>query len=173
MISQAEMMGIIATEACEAINLPRKTLQELIAEEARSWKGTPFFGHQAIKGVGSDCVQTALAIFQNVGALPKDITLPQYRLSDGHQINDSIIIAWLSCSTYFSAINESPDMGDLVTMKWGRVEHHVGVMTGKLTFIQATERYGVVERDLRDSTWSKILRSTWRLRQLCSEAQMQ
>ena len=143
------------------------TTPERVAEVARSWIGTPFYPHAAKKGVGADCVQLALEIYIEAGVLPAGTTLPKYSLDAGDHRDESMVIQWLSASPDFEPESEHPTLGSLITLNVGRVVHHVGIMTGATLFVQSIRRYGVVERDLRDSTWSSRLRGSWKPKALC------
>jgi cell wall-associated NlpC family hydrolase len=133
-----------------------------VAKVARSWIGTPFYAHQAVKGVGTDCIHLARAVFEESGLLkPGESKFPEYALDGGEHYDCSKIVSWLSQSPKFRQKSEVPEAGDLITISAGRVVHHVGVMTGPSQFVQALRRYGVVEVDLRDETWMKRLRSVW------------
>ena len=138
-----------------------ETRAALVAE-ARRWLGTPFQPHQAVRGVGADCVQFALAIYKAVGHLPESTELPTYRLGQGDHLDSSIVKVWLSQSPYFAPEEGWPQPGSLLTMRVGRVEHHVGIMVTHQTFIHSMRRYGVAELSLKDSTFLGKLRTTWR-----------
>lgn len=155
--------------ASESSNLSRGTK---IASIARSWLGTPFFPHQAIKGVGCDCVQLARAIYVEAGHAPETVVFPKYSLDGGYHLGRSTVISFLeecglfSCSWDHEIDRHAPpptiQPGDLLTFKIGRVPHHVGIAVGGGKFIHAIRDYGVIECDLRDSTWASRLRSVWR-----------
>lgn len=135
---------------------------ERIIEEARSWIGTPFYPHVAIKGVGADCVTFALRVFQSAGAIPESQALPEYSLDGGSHLQESAVTNWLAATGYFHKVQTAPGIGDVITFKVGRVDHHVGIVVAKTKFVHCIRRYGVVESDLRDETWSSRLKSIWR-----------
>ena len=141
-----------------------------VTKVARSWVGTPFYPHCCKKGVGVDCVHLALAVYKEAGVLPDDLELPHYTLDGGEHLHDSLVVQWLARSPLFVVSSEMPCEGELLVIRYARVEHHVGVMTEGTKFVQAVRHGGVVERDMRDSTWSSRLRGCWRPVNLCSEA---
>lgn len=137
------------------------TLERMIvADIAAKWIGTPFYPHMAKRGIGADCVHMALEIFKESGLIPKDTTLPSYRLDSGDHLDSSIVLKWLESSGLMEKV-EDMQPGGLVVLKVGRVEHHVGVAISSFKFVQAIRRYGVIESDLRDSTWAQRIRSYW------------
>jgi len=135
--------------------------QERIVAAARSWIGTPFFPHMALKGVGADCVQLAHAIYQEAGVAPEGSELPAYRLGDGDCLDASLVTQWVERATWFDKA-EQAEPGDLVTLRVARVSHHVGVVTGATTFVQALRRYGVREWRLDEPTWHTRIEQFWR-----------
>lgn len=48
-----------------------------IVAEARSWIGTPYHHHAAIKGVGTDCAMILNAVYSSVGLIPP-VSIPEY-----------------------------------------------------------------------------------------------
>lgn len=135
-----------------------------VAQIARQWIGTKFFPHAAKKGVGADCVNMALTIYQEAGCLPPDIKFPAYTMDGGDHAESSKILDWLGATAFFQAAPGLPQVGDLLVLKIGKVAYHVGVMCGPTTFVHALRHYGVTEGDLRDSTWSTRLCSTWNIK---------
>lgn len=133
-----------------------------VIAEARSWLGTPFYPHMAQKKVGADCVHLALAIYKACKVLPADVELPDYSLGNSDHLDRSIVIHWLASSRWFAPHDGMPEPGMLITLKVGRVEHHVGISVGPGKFVHSVRNYGVIESDLRDSTWKDRLRSVWR-----------
>jgi cell wall-associated NlpC family hydrolase len=131
------------------------------AAEALTWVGTPFAPHTKAKGVGCDCVQLALGIYQAAGLIPEGEQFPPYRLDVSAHLDQSVVLEWLEDSGYFE-IAPAPEAGALVAFKFGRVVHHVGVLVGPAEFVHCWKRYGTVKNTLEDPTWSKRLDSVWR-----------
>lgn len=136
-------------------------MRESIVEEARSWIGTPFYPHVAIKGVGADCVTFALRVFQGVGLIPQSESLPKYALDGGSHLPASQVIEWLKACGWFVEISGAPLAGDVVTFRVGKVVHHVGIAITDMKFVHCIRRYGVIESDLRDETWKSRLQTIW------------
>jgi cell wall-associated NlpC family hydrolase len=139
------------------------TFPEKVARIARTWIGTPFYPHQARKGVGCDCVSMARAVFEEAGLVPSnEKPFPQYDMGGSDHLKSSLVVEWLATCKWFEPRDGMPRQGDVVTFAVGKVAHHVGIMVTDKMFVQAIRRYGVVELPLRDSTWSKRLRTVWR-----------
>lgn len=132
-----------------------------VANVARSWIGTPFYPHCAIKGVGADCVQCVLGIYKEAGLIPIDTTLPRYYVGNGEHLQDSIVQNWIATCAQFSP-EEVASAGSLITLRIGRVSHHVAVMETDRHFIHCIRWRGVVRSDLSDATFASRLASIWR-----------
>lgn len=137
-------------------------LRQRIAQIARTWVKTPFYPHIARKGIGADCVNLGLAIFKEAGHIPAHVELPPYRLDAGDHLQSSLVLEWLARSPYFEPEEGMPQPGSVITLKIGKVDHHIGVVVDGNSFVHAIRDYGVVLGDLRDSTWMKRLRTCWR-----------
>ena len=96
------------------------------AAEALTWVGTPFAPHARTKGIGCDCVQLALGIFQAAGVVPATEEFPPYRLDVSAHLDRSVVLDWLRSSGYFVP-EQSVEPGCLLAFTFGRVVHHVGV----------------------------------------------
>lgn len=138
---------------------------EIVSAEAVKWVGTPFAAKMpAVRGVGADCVQLALAIYKRAGVLPDGVQLPEYRLDGGQYTRVSVIVAWMDGPgrEWFERC-QWPETGGLVAFRVVAVAHHVGVLVSPRAFVHSMRRYGVVESDIFDSTWSRRADGFWRL----------
>ena len=52
-----------------------KQISDLIIQEARTWVGTRYHDHARIKGVGVDCAQLLVGVFEGTGLAP-DVPVP-------------------------------------------------------------------------------------------------
>lgn len=136
------------------------TTREKLSTIARTWISTPFYPHMAKRGVGADCVQLVFSIYKEAGLIADDATLPKYSLAGGEHLHQSIVLNWLSTCGYVQP-EQTPDAGSVITFKIGKVDHHVGIMINSNLFIHSARRFGVIEGDLRDSTFAKRLQTCW------------
>jgi cell wall-associated NlpC family hydrolase len=56
----------------------KNPIRKKIAEEALTWRKTPYHDHAGIKFVGVDCAHFPLRVFQAVDRIPKDFVVPYY-----------------------------------------------------------------------------------------------
>jgi cell wall-associated NlpC family hydrolase len=100
--------------------------RDRIDELAREWVGTPFHDHARLKGVGTDCAQILLAIFEEAGFIPPtDVGhySPQWFL---HQ-KEERYLSWMKKFAHEIA----PDRvrhGDVVLYKIGHVFAHGAIV---------------------------------------------
>ena len=53
-------------------------IRQAIIKEALSWRFTPYSDHNGVKGVGCDCAYFPLRVFQAVGLIDKNYSIPYY-----------------------------------------------------------------------------------------------
>ncbi len=138
--------------------------QRRLVEVARSWLGTPFHPHAAIRGVGVDCVHLLAEIYRETG-LFAGYELPRYTMGGGDHADVSLVISWLEAHPRFRRIDlafEALAAGDLVTFRLGRVAHHVGLVLGDRTFLHAIRDCGVLESRIDEKTYARRLLQAYR-----------
>jgi cell wall-associated NlpC family hydrolase len=108
--------------------------RQMVISEAESWLKTPFHHEARVKGAGVDCGQLLIAVYSAVGFMPTDYQLEHYA-PDFAQHRD---YEWyLSIVEKFSHEILSPDPGDIVLFKWGRLYSHGGIVTSWPQIIHA------------------------------------
>ena len=131
---------------------------------ARSWLGTPFHPHAAIRGVGVDCVHLLAEIYRETG-LFAGYELPRYTMGGGDHADVSLVVSWLEAHPRFRRLDLAADTlaaGDLVTFRLGRVAHHVGLMLSEKTFLHAIRDCGVLESRIDEKTYARRLLQAYR-----------
>lgn len=144
--------------------MTEQSIRDAAVKQARRWIGTPFYPQQARIGVGCDCVSMAMEIYKAAGLLPDGLSLPTYSVAQ----DGGLVQQWLSTSPYFAPEDGWPKPGSLVTIRIGKMPHHVGIMEDDHHIINALRRYGVIRSSLRDSTFSSRLAGSWK--PVCLEA---
>jgi cell wall-associated NlpC family hydrolase len=80
-------------------------------------------------------------------------------MDGGEHRGTSQVLEWLDACPRFARVQlPAPPafaVGDLLAFRLGRVAHHVGLVTGRHTFIHAMRNYGVIESRLDDPTFAK------------------
>jgi cell wall-associated NlpC family hydrolase len=97
-----------------------------VEDEARTWLGTPYHSNARLRGIGVDCAQLPIAVFNALGVIPK--LDPEY-VADWHlHRSEEKYVEWVL--RYAREIKrEEVGQGDLVLWKFGRTYSHGGIVT--------------------------------------------
>lgn len=141
-------------------------------DEARSWINTPFHHNAKIKGVGVDCVNHVVAVFEALGMMPADFSMPNY-----DTVHDGTELISL-CDKYLIRISqEQLKPADLVAVAMDEVPQHLGIVGnyrhGGLSIIHASNARScrparVIETRLMFSIHFKFV-AGFRVKELVSE----
>jgi cell wall-associated NlpC family hydrolase len=96
-----------------------------VVAEARTWLRTPYAPLARIKGVGVDCAQILIAVFEACGLVPAPdvgIYSPEWHLHHSAEI----YLGWI---TQYCAQVETPQPGDIALFRYGRCVSHSGIIT--------------------------------------------
>jgi NlpC/P60 family putative phage cell wall peptidase len=134
---------------------------ESVVVEARSWVGTPYHDHAALKGVGCDCLGLMVGLYRNlIGPLP--IEIPPYRgdWADA-QTGDLLIEAGRKLFTTRKS-SDSYQAADILVFRLrpDLAAKHLALVSGPDTMIHAYERAGVVEATLAP-WWRRRIAATF------------
>ena len=125
--------------------------------ECAAWKGTPFAAHSAIIGAGGDCVRTAAAIYQAVGAIGP-IDWPRYRI---HGEEAEYLLARMdACPGLVRTASESganPNPGDCLVGKAKDGVLHIAIHEGEGFIWHMSRRLGWCRRHVQ------VARRAWEL----------
>jgi cell wall-associated NlpC family hydrolase len=96
-----------------------------IAQTALAWRGTPYHPHARILGVGVDCAQILIDVFERCemvsgiepGAYPRDWHLHR---------SEEAYIEWLTVAGAREV--DRPDIGDVGLFRFGRTYSHSGIV---------------------------------------------
>jgi cell wall-associated NlpC family hydrolase len=118
--------------------------EDIVVNEARSWKGTPYVARQCVKGVGADCgtfLHHCYSLVFPLGPMPRDYAVDWARHSD-----EELYLNWIA--SYADEVDR-PIYGGLGTWLFGRAYAHGGFVTDKGTIIHAYGRteMGKVKED--------------------------
>lgn len=126
------------------LNGHQKIIQEIILEEAVSWKGTPYRNGCKEKGKAVDCAQFGSIPYKTAGIIPYNKIVPSAGATavydkniDPNEFHDFVVL-------YAEPIKFDDRMpGDLVTFYSCNIEHHVGIISTIDNMIDATNAGGV------------------------------
>lgn len=129
-----------------------------VLEEARSWLGTPFHHHQAVKGRGVDCAMFLVSVYHAVGLVP-EIVLDPYA-PDWH-LHCSMERFLTRVGEYAQKV-DSPQSADVALYRYGRCISHGAIVENPGYIIHAYTTAGAVVRT-EMSSMNNRLAGFWRL----------
>ena len=121
---------------------------------ARGWIGTPYHDQASLKGVGTDCLGLARAVWREVVG-PEPATVPAYTRDWGEVGGREVLAeganAWLLPIPVRAA---GPGSVVLFRMARGAIAKHIGILTEAQTFVHAYQAVGVIEEPLTQA-WAR------------------
>jgi cell wall-associated NlpC family hydrolase len=136
-------------------------LTQRVREEALSWVGTPWHHAARVKGVGVDCGQLLIAVFQAVGMLEKDFS-PGFYPPDWmlHSANGGNEFYLKMLEDRCDRVGGVWQVGDVLTYRRGRAVAHSAVYIGQGEMVHAGLD-GVLREPVRND---HRFAGAWRLR---------
>ena len=117
--------------------MERGELREKIRIDALSWVGTPFHHEAMVKGVGVDCIHLLVAVFSEVGMLPK--VKPEHYAPDWC-LHSSREILLEGIKQYAVEVQTPWMVGDILVYRYGRAASHCGIYIGDNQIVHAANR---------------------------------
>ena len=122
----------------------------IIIDEARSWLNTPYHSGAKIKGVGVDCGQLLIAVYENAGLLTIGECDPGYYSNEWHlHKSEEKYLGWVQ--KYCDVIDRESQPGDIALFKFGRCISHGGIMISENKLIHAYFGMGVIVSEINES----------------------
>lgn len=110
---------------------------------AKTWIGTPYHSGARKKGVGVDCGQILIAVYEEMGALQPGECNPGYYPHDRHlHRTEEKYLEWLM--KYCDQVKGDPLPGDIVMFKFGKSSSHSAIVVEWPFVIHAYVRLGVI-----------------------------
>jgi cell wall-associated NlpC family hydrolase len=134
-----------------------------VVEEAKSWIGTRYVSGQAVKGKrgGTDCGMLLVAVYANVGLIPKEFDprpySPQWHVHRNEEKYMNYVLGF--AKEVEGPPERKPLPGDLVMFKIGRVFAHGAIVINWPLVIHAVGNDSVQPDDVSRQTTGK--RALW------------
>lgn len=142
------------------------TWREKVLQEAESWKRTPYHSGAKLKGIGVDCGQLLIAVYENAGVIPVGECDPGPYSPEWHlHRNEEKYLSWVQ--KYCQLIEGEALPGDIAVFQFGRTVSHAGIVIEWPRIIHAYVGMGVIvsninESILQDSKGQSRLRGIYR-----------
>ena len=123
--------------------------QERVRSEALTWLGTPYHHQGRVKGVGVDCGQILIAIYEKTGILPIGECEPGYYPADWALHNsEEKYLAWVQ--KYCDPVSEA-QVGDIVLFQFGRCISHAGIVIEWPIILHSFIQLGVILSSIHET----------------------
>ena len=137
-------------------NFKMNARRQNILDIARDWIGTPYMHQTSLKGVGCDCLGLIRGVWREIyGGEPEKI--PNYT-SDWSEVNGQESLLLAAQKHCRPIVKEEIAAGDILLfrMRKNSPAKHMGILSGKDSFIHAYEGNNVVESPLNEF-WIKAI----------------
>ncbi len=144
------------------------TWQEKVVQEAMTWLKTPYHSGARIKGVGVDCGQILIAVYEAAGVLQPGECNPGDYIPDRHlHRSEEKYLEWIN--RYCERVDGAPEPGDIAMFHFGRSNSHSAIVIKWPLVLHAYVRLGVIlsnvnEALLNDDSGRSRLRGVYRPR---------
>lgn len=100
--------------------------REAVWREAESWLRTPYHGHGRLKGIGVDCAQFPILVYNTVGLIP--LLEPEYSDQWHVHFDREVFVEWVLKYAREVASAEAAGLGGLGVWKFGRAYSHGAIL---------------------------------------------
>lgn len=141
--------------------------REQVVKEAGTWLGTPYHSGARLKGVGVDCGQLLIAVYEAVGLLPTGDCEPGQYSPEWHlHRSEEKYLNWVK---RYCLATTQPLPGDIAVFQYGRCISHAGIVVKWPQIIHAYVQLGVLvskvdEALLADRRGVSRLRGIYRMK---------
>jgi len=133
-----------------------RTAPARIVKAARRWIGTPYHDQASVCGVGCDCLGLLRGVWRDVVG-PEPMPVPPYS-RDWGEAGPVEVLAEAARAAMQELDVADARTGDVILfrMRAGAIAKHVGILSGRKSFIHAYERTGVIEDHLTPAWQRRI-----------------
>lgn len=124
--------------------------KEKIINEALSWLNTPYHSEAKIKGVGVDCGQFLLGVYENVGYLKPGECIPEHYPHDRHlHRSEEKYMEYIL--KFCDPVDGEPQPGDIAMFRYGKSSSHSAIVIDWPWVIHSYVRLGVIKSNANES----------------------
>jgi cell wall-associated NlpC family hydrolase len=121
-----------------------------VVAEAKTWLRTPYHSGARKKGVGVDCGQLLIAVYETAGIIKQGDCNPGYYSNEWHlHRSEELYLGWVE--KYCDQITDQPQSGDIALFKYGRCVSHGGLVSVWPRIIHAYVGMGVITSDVNET----------------------
>lgn len=124
--------------------------RETVVAEAKAWLNTPYHSGARLKGVGVDCGQLLIGVYENAGFLKPGECEPGPYAFDWHlHRSEEKYLSWVQ--KYCELIDGDPLPGDIAVFQFGRCVSHAGIVVAWPVIIHAYVGMGVIMSSINEA----------------------
>ena len=124
--------------------------QNELVHEIKSWLNTPYHSSAKIKGIGVDCGQLLIAVYEKVGLLKQGECNPGYYSTEWHlHRSEEKYLKWVE--KFCVKVNPPYQPGDIALFQFGRCISHGAMVIDYPLLIHAYIGYGVIESTINEA----------------------
>ncbi|MEA4835374.1 MAG: hydrolase [Anaeromusa sp.] len=125
-------------------------IRESVVAEAKAWLNTPYHSGARLKGVGVDCGQLLIGVYENAGFLQQGECEPGAYAFDWHlHRSEEKYLSWVQ--KYCDLIDGDPLPGDIAVFQFGRCISHAGIVIAWPVIIHAYVGMGVIMSSVNEA----------------------
>ncbi len=123
--------------------------RQKIIDEAKTWLGTPYHRGARIKGVGVDCGQFLIGVYEVAGVLEPGECNPGYYPHEIHL--HRTVEKYLEWILKYCDKVDTPEPGDIAMFKFGKSSSHSAIVVKWPVVIHSYVRMGVIISSANES----------------------
>jgi cell wall-associated NlpC family hydrolase len=118
--------------------------------EAKTWIKTPYHSGAKLKGVGVDCGQLLIGVYESAGIISRGDCEPGHYAFDWHlHRSEEKYLSWVK--KYCDQIDGEPLPGDIAVFQFGRCVSHAGIVLEWPRIIHSYVGMGVIITDINEA----------------------
>jgi len=146
----------------------RPEMVDKLGDILKSWEHTPYRHYCGVKKKGVDCIHFVLRVYEELGVVaPRQIKIPYYPPDwHLHREEELLLKTFMTHPIVRPRVRRvnpnEPLEGDIIIMKYGRVDSHGGIYYGSRVW-HAITKIGVQASHVCDRMWSKRVTHAFRV----------
>lgn len=126
------------------------TWRQKVIAEARTWIGTSYHSNARLKGVGVDCGQLLIAVYEAAGVIPAGDCDPGTYSPEWHlHRSEEKYLHWVE--KYCDIVEGDALPGDIAVFQYGRCVSHAGLVLAWPKIIHAYTGLGVIISSVQEA----------------------
>lgn len=123
--------------------------QQAVIDQAQTWLNTPYHPGARLKGIGVDCGQLLIGVYEGAGIIKPGECEPGYYPREIHlHRSEERYLEWI---LKYCVPVDTPRPADIAMFKFGKSSSHSAIIIEWPQIIHAYVRFGVIVSDANES----------------------